>query len=293
MTDRGSVGQASNPQAYMVGQATNVLAAAAEECMSRLKAQMPASSPPIILGNIRPSDDYCHKAGQEENYNESVYYNFFDREKALGGFVRCENRANEGHAEMTICLYQPDGSVLFIYKRPKISTNNGWCAGGFRVDTKAGLVKNDTTYEEKVMLLKDPMQMLDPKSVYAGGKTPLVQIKLAVEHKACGPTWGYSADNYWDSLPPEKREQAKAKNKDNFARNHYELFSHISGTLTVGDTLINLSGNGLRDLWSFGDDLGFTVSTADTGSAGAIQIGRDRYQCALCHKGENLGSAQS
>ena len=101
---------------------------------------------PVVLGNIVPSDDWCHRAGNEANYNESVYYNFFDRSLALGGFVRMGNRVNEGQAEMTICLFQPDGSVVFEYKRPKITSNNGWCAGGLSIHTRRGLVSNDSMY---------------------------------------------------------------------------------------------------------------------------------------------------
>jgi hypothetical protein len=36
--------------------------------------------------------------------NESMYFNFFDRERGIGGFVRLGNRANEGRAEMTVTL---------------------------------------------------------------------------------------------------------------------------------------------------------------------------------------------
>merc|ERR1719223_800694 len=109
--------------ARVYSQATMSLAKLAQKHLEKLKAALPRSPQPIVLGNIKPSDDYCHKAGPEINFNESVYYNFFDRRKATGGFVRCGNRVNEGQAEITVCLYQPNGSVLFIYKRPKISSN--------------------------------------------------------------------------------------------------------------------------------------------------------------------------
>ena len=67
---------------------------------------------PKIYGNVRPEDDYTHPLGPEENFNESVYFNFFDRAQQRGGFLRIGNRANEGYAEMTVIVYQPDGSAL-------------------------------------------------------------------------------------------------------------------------------------------------------------------------------------
>jgi hypothetical protein len=39
------------------------------------------------------------------------YYNFFDRKRELGGFLRIGNRVHEGHAEMTVCLFRPDNKV--------------------------------------------------------------------------------------------------------------------------------------------------------------------------------------
>ena len=34
-----------------------------------------------ILGDITAQDDYTHPLGPESNFNESMYFNFFDRAK--------------------------------------------------------------------------------------------------------------------------------------------------------------------------------------------------------------------
>ena len=65
-----------------------------------------------IIGNVKPEDEYTHPLGSETNFNESMYFNFFDQKEAIGGFIRLGNRANEGRAEMTVTLYLPDGRVL-------------------------------------------------------------------------------------------------------------------------------------------------------------------------------------
>ena len=87
-----------------------------------------------IVGNIKPEDDYTHPLGPEDNFNESVYFNFFDREQQRGGFIRMGNRANEGYAEMTVIVFNPDGSAFFNYKKPEISHNDGWDAGGALIE---------------------------------------------------------------------------------------------------------------------------------------------------------------
>ena len=109
-----------------------------------------------IIGNIKPEDDYTHPLGPEENFNESVYFNFFDRERNRGGFVRIGNRANEGYAEMTVIVYNPDGSALFNYARPEIASNDGWNAGGLRVDVLAPGERLRTTLRRRRRLLAGP-----------------------------------------------------------------------------------------------------------------------------------------
>ena len=74
----------------------------------------------MVRMRLEPQDDYLHAVEAASNFNESRYYNFFDPGAGMGGWVRMGNRPNEGYAEMTVCLYLPDGRVAFNYKRPQI-----------------------------------------------------------------------------------------------------------------------------------------------------------------------------
>ena len=77
-----------------------------------------------IITVLNPEDEYTHEPDPVSNYNESMYFNFYDPECALGGFVRLGNRANEGYAEQTTCIYLPDGRV-------GLSASGGvWSRGG-------------------------------------------------------------------------------------------------------------------------------------------------------------------
>ncbi len=115
-----------------------------------------------IIGNVKPEDDYTHPLGPEPNFNESVYFNFFDRAQNRGGFLRIGNRANEGQAEMTVIVYNADGSAFFNYKRPKIESNDGWNAGGLEVTVLVPGEKLRTRYEGSAVYLADPRAMKDP-----------------------------------------------------------------------------------------------------------------------------------
>ena len=55
-----------------------------------------------IVGSLKPEDDYTHRLGPEPTFNESMYFNFFDPDQSIGGFIRIGNRANEGRAEVTV-----------------------------------------------------------------------------------------------------------------------------------------------------------------------------------------------
>ena len=83
---------------------------------------------------LEPSDEYMHPLESAKNFNESMYFNVFDPADRIGGWFRLGNRANEGYAEMTTCIYLPDGRVGFMFSRPEIADNDAFDAGGMRFD---------------------------------------------------------------------------------------------------------------------------------------------------------------
>jgi len=70
--------------------------------------------------NVRmePKDEYTHEPEAAINFNESAYYNIYDGEQKVGGWFRIGNRVNEGYAEVSICLYFPDGTAGFMFQKP-------------------------------------------------------------------------------------------------------------------------------------------------------------------------------
>jgi hypothetical protein len=230
-----------------------------------------------IVGNVRPEDDFTHPLGPEENFNESVYFNFFDPAGQLGGFLRIGNRANEGHAEMTVIVYQPDGTALFNYKRPQISSNDGWDAGGAKVEVLEPGERLRTTYDGTVVYLADPRAMRDPGQAFKENQHR--RLRLDVTHEACGPMYGHVSD----SDPGQVQ--------DEFARAHYEQHMRVRGTVQVDDEPPTpLAGHGLRDYswgprywqstpsyrWitgNYGDDLGMVISVIGGRPGGVFQKG--------------------
>jgi hypothetical protein len=114
---------------------------------------------------VKPQDDYMHENSGESNFNESMYFNFYDRRAKLGGFARIGNRANEGYAEVTLAVYLPDGTALFNYMRPAIADNSAFNAGG--------------------------MHFEDPRSAFTSN--PHKPVQLALDYSGLSPMYGGEA----------------------------------------------------------------------------------------------------
>lgn len=188
-----------------------------------------------ILGNLVPEDDYTHELGPEPNFNESMYFNFFDPKKSMGGFVRLGNRANEGRAEMTVTLYLEGGRVLFAFKRAPIEHNDAFDAGGMKFEVLEPTERLRTTYEGSVIDLENPREMSDPRRAFT--ESPKKRVKLDLVHTAAGPMYGGSKDH--------DEEGRDAENQ--FAKAHYEQHMAVSGTIEVDGEVIEIDGFGLRD----------------------------------------------
>jgi hypothetical protein len=198
------------------------------------------------MGDVRliclDADDLMHENTGEANYNESAYYNFYDPKVRLGGFVRIGNRPNEHHAEMTCCLYLPDGRVGFMFARPKIDDNAKFDAAGMRFVVDAPMRRHTIRYEGNVCLLARPLDLLDPKAAFTSNPHVPAQIELAYE--AVSPVSGgelrEERDGTWVSVKSERAGQE-------FAKGHLEQHGHAVGRVVVGDTEWAIDGYGLRD----------------------------------------------
>jgi hypothetical protein len=235
-----------------------------------------------------PEDDFMHTPESATNFNESRYYNWFDPAVRMGGWVRMGNRVNEGYAELTVCLYLPDGRVGFMFKRPKITTNDAHDAGGLKFEVIKPYEEHRITYDGKVCVLTQPREMAEPREAFTNN--PHVECAVDLHLTAVGPAQGGEPE--WEEgeqkpdLDPEKM----------FARGHTEQHMRSVGTVTVGDeTFAITDGLGLRDhswgprywqnIWwyrwltvNLGPDLGFacTISGNEAGERGTHGFLYDR-----------------
>jgi hypothetical protein len=188
-----------------------------------------------IIGNIVPEDDYTHPLGEESNFNESMYFNFFDPDQSIGGFVRLGNRANEGNAEMTVCLYLADGRVLFNFKRAPIDHNDAFNAGGMEFEVCDPSEELRTRYSGSAVELREPRSMAEPAKAFENN--PRRRLKIDLTHWASGPMYGSTQSRTEEARDSEKQ----------FGKAHYEQHMRVVGRIEIDDEALEFQGYGLRD----------------------------------------------
>ena len=192
---------------------------------------------------LLPEDDYMHPVEAASNFNESAYYNFFDRNQRVGGWVRIGNRPNEKYAEMTVCLYEPNGHAAFAFKRPEITNNDAHDAGGLRFEVIEPFREHRVTYQGRACTLANPLEMADPRAAFT--KNPLEAVSLDVRWRGLSPGWGGEPRR---RLPDGSVVSASSTTEGNqFARGHLEQHGAATGTITIAGRRYEIDGFGLRD----------------------------------------------
>lgn len=188
---------------------------------------------------LEPEDEYTHPIEAASNFNESMYINLFDHRQKMGGWFRVGNRPNEGHSEVSCCLYLPDGSVAFMFQRPENKgRNDAIAAGGMAFEVQDPFRQLTLNYSGKVCLLKDPTEMENPKAAFANN--PMVPCDIKLSYRGVSPVYGGEAVDDEGNPIEENPEES-------FARGHYEQHMAGEGTISVGDQTFQVTGLGLRD----------------------------------------------
>jgi hypothetical protein len=240
-----------------------------------------ARAPAGTKTRLEPQDEFPHDPGEAKNYNESMYFNVFDPKTKAGGWFRIGNRPNERYAEISVCIYLPDGRIAFAFGRPTIEANTAMDAGGLSVEVVEPFKRLQVCYSGKALLLERPHEMADPRAAYKSN--PQVPCTVDLSFEGVSPMYGgetVNADGSPLDIDPEK----------SFARAHYEQHCAATGVIEVGDTRFEIAGFGLRDKswgprhwqaidwyrWcpvNFSRDFGMMLSVIGDGKGGARQGG--------------------
>jgi hypothetical protein len=223
-------------------------------------------------------DDLLHPNTGEGNFNESAYFNFYDAALGLGGFSRLGNRPNEGIAEMTLCLYLPDGRVAFMFKRPKIDGNDAFDAGGMRFEIRSPMREHGIRYDGSCIVMTRPLDLLDPRAAFT--TNPVAKASVDLTYRAISKVHGGEPrvlrGGEWVGANLEQTGQE-------FAKGHLEQHGRATGTVTVDGTTWTVDGFGLRDrswgprFWQAPDHYRWLTMNfgSEAGIAAALTVQRD------------------
>ena len=78
-------------------------------------------------------------------------------------------RSLERYAELSVCLYLPDGRIACQFQRPDITSNERFNAGGLSYSVIEPLKKVSMTFDGELMIVNDPNALRDPKTLFANG----------------------------------------------------------------------------------------------------------------------------
>jgi hypothetical protein len=173
---------------------------------------------------MRREHEFGHQPDSSVNFNESVYMNAFDPKAAFGGWMRLGNRVNEGYAELSICLYLPDGRIACQFQRPAITSNDRFDAGGLKYTVNEPLKSVSMAYD-----------LRDPQNFFAGA--PRLPGHVSWTHVAESPVHGGE---------PVDDTVVTMYGRD-FSLGHFNQHSRATGLVKVGDQSWALDGHGWRD----------------------------------------------
>ena len=186
---------------------------------------------------LEPTDEYPHPPDDATNFNESVYASGWDANQRMGGWMRLGNRVNEGYAELSVCLYLPDGRVACQFGRPAIERNDAFDAGGLRYAVSVPFERLEMSYDGELMVLDDPSVLRDPKRMFE--TAPRADGSVRFDVRGVSPMHG------GEPTTPEQ-EQLMYYGMQ-FSRGHFNQHTAVDGTIRVGDEEWNLDAFGWRD----------------------------------------------
>ncbi|MEE2683408.1 MAG: hypothetical protein VYD77_05690 [Actinomycetota bacterium] len=191
-----------------------------------------------IVTVLEPEDEFPHEPDAAENYNESMYFNTFDLEQEIGGWFRLGNRVNEGYAEMSVCLYLPNGQIGFMFGRPRISSNTEMNAGGLSIKVLEPFRELQVSYDGKICLLSNPKQMAHPRIAFK--ENPTLDCSVKLHWTGMSPMFG-GKPTYEDGT------ELVQETEKSFAKAHYEQHGKMVGKFQIGESSYEIDGLGLRD----------------------------------------------
>jgi hypothetical protein len=171
-------------------------------------------------------EDESPHAGWEtqENYNESVYFNFLDPHTKLGGIVRVGNRPTLGYQEFSVNLKLPGGGIAFRAAREDSTTNDEFECGGLKLAVDEPTRSWNLTFDGTLSNVAIPSRMAAGAGLVLKS-SPVVDCEIELTYNAGSPLFVLDAGGSGNATPGEASRMGT---------DHYEQFGTVSGRVRLG-----------------------------------------------------------
>lgn len=183
---------------------------------------------------LTPADEGVHRPGTQVNWNESRYLDFWDPQRQVGGWLRIGARPNANYAEMSACVYLPDGRVAFAFDRASIEAN-GLVAGGQTWEVVEPWRTTRVGYVGTMSLFDDPWVLTDPKTAFRTSPQADVAIDLVAATEGLHAAMGQDQDQHHLIFLPGQADF------------HYQHMARVTGTVRLDDETLVVDGRGGKD----------------------------------------------
>ncbi|HPC27174.1 MAG TPA: hypothetical protein PKX17_00450 [Candidatus Methanomethylicus sp.] len=169
------------------------------------------------------STDIIHPVGSHPEWNESFYFNFYDRENEIFAFMRIGLKPNRNEKNVFCCFLLPDGSLVGM-KDNEPMANSALKAKGLSF----------------VKILPEKKWALNFNGYLArlGGQKPdPVKVSFSIGFECMNEVF-----NYRECVSGIKEQISQS-----VASEHLEQFGKVTGALSIGGSEYLVKGMGERD----------------------------------------------
>jgi hypothetical protein len=183
---------------------------------------------------LTDADEGVHEVGDASNWNESRYIDFWDPDRRIGGWFRIGARPNAHYAEMSACVFLPDGRTAFAFDRAPIEGQVS-TAGGLTWAVEEPWHRTRVSFQGPMSLLEDAWALTDPKRALSAAPKADAEIDLVCRTEGLEATMGQDQDQHHLIFLPGQADF------------HYQHLTHVTGQVRVGDEVYEVDGRGGKD----------------------------------------------
>jgi hypothetical protein len=183
---------------------------------------------------LKPVDDGVHPPGDDPDWSESRYLDVFDPVSGAGLWVRLARRPHQGRAEVSVCVYLPDGRVAVSFARPDAGADD-LAAGGLRWAIEDPFVRTGVRFDGELTVLPDGWALADPGPALRSVRRVPSRIDITSTGHGLAAVMGHDQAQIDRIFVPGQ------------ADHHFQYLARTTGSVDVGDEHWPIDGYGGKD----------------------------------------------